>query len=157
MASAHYSVVVSRQQNPIMIVARHLCESAVAFRYLLVSGLVMVGHQAILFFTNTIMGWSGGWANIFAATVLTIPSYVANRSWVWAVEGAHSIARHFAPFWTLVIAGLLASTAGSAFAQHRFGAGLMVNVASLAAYTVVWAAKFLILGRIFRPEVVVGA
>lgn len=120
-----------------------------ATRYLLVSAFNFAGHQAFLFLANSVWGWSGGVANVFAACVMSIPAYLLSRAWVWEVDGRHDVRRQVLPFWAITLAGLVVSTVFAAVADSVFGAGLAVNLASLIGYFIVWVAKFFLLDRLF--------
>lgn len=120
-----------------------------AVRYVLVSAFNFTGHQAFLFLANSVWGWSGGVANVFAAGVMSIPAYLLSRAWVWEVDGDHDMRRHVLPFWAITAAGLVTSTILTALADAAFGAGLAVQVASLIGYFIVWVAKFFLLDRLF--------
>lgn len=120
-----------------------------ATRYLLVSTFNFVGHQVLLFLANSVWGWPGGVANVFAACVMSIPAYLLSRAWVWEVNGRHDVRRQVLPFWAITAAGLLVSTVLAATADAVFGAGLAVNLASLIGYFIVWVAKFFLLDRLF--------
>lgn len=120
-----------------------------AGRYLAVSIINIFNSQALLYLGNSVWGWPGGWANVFAASLASIPAYILSRAWVWEKRGAHSMRGEVLPFWILTLIGLVLSSVAAALADRQFGAGLLVNVASLGAYFVVWVAKFLILDRLF--------
>ena len=120
-----------------------------ATRYVLVSAFNFAGHQAFLFLANSVWGWPGGVANIFAACVMSIPAYLLARAWVWEVDGRHDMRRHVLPFWAITFAGLVVSTVFAAIADSAFGAGIAVNLASLVGYFIVWVAKFFLLDRLF--------
>ena len=120
-----------------------------ATRYLLVSAFNFVGHQGLLVLANSIWGWPGGAANIFAACVMSVPAYLLSRAWVWEVNGRHDMRRQILPFWAITVAGLVVSTVMAAVADRVFGAGLAVNLASLVGYFIVWVAKFFLLDRLF--------
>lgn len=121
-------------------------------RYLLVSIFNIVAHQSVLFVAHQVMGWPGGWANAFAAAVVSIPAYLLSRNWVWAVDGAHSLREQVAPFWIITIVGLLVSSGFAAGAESAFGSGLPVSLASLFGYFVVWVGKFFLLDKIFNAS-----
>ncbi len=123
-----------------------------AGRYLAVSIINIFNSQALLFLANSVWGWPGGWANVFAASLASIPAYVLSRAWVWEKRGAHSMRREVLPFWIITLIGLVLSSVAAALADRQFGAGLLVNVASLVAYFIVWVAKFLILDRMFSHD-----
>lgn len=108
-----------------------------------------LGHQALLFLANSVWGWSGGVANMFAAAVMSVPAYLLSRAWVWEVEGSHDMRRQVLPFWAITVLGLVVSTVFAAIADRIFGAGIAVNIASLIGYFIVWVAKFFLLGRLF--------
>ena len=52
------------------------------------------------------------------------------------------------PFWGLAVAGLILSTLAVGYAERNFEADIMVNVASVAAFGVVWIVKFVVLERV---------
>lgn len=120
-----------------------------ATRYLLVSAFNFFGHQGLLFLANSIWGWPGGAANVFAACLMSVPAYLLSRAWVWEVDGRHDMRRQVLPFWAITLAGLVVSTLMAALADRAFGAGLAVNLASLVGYFIVWVAKFFLLDRLF--------
>lgn len=129
-----------------------VAKGALASRYLLVSAFNFVGHQFFLYVANSIWGWPGGVANMFAAGVMSVPAYLLSRAWVWEVDGRHDMRRQVLPFWAITIAGLVASTVLAAIADRAFGAGLAVNVASLIGYFVVWVGKFFVLDQLFGTD-----
>ena len=120
-----------------------------ATRYLAVSAFNFAGHQVLLYLANSVWGWPGGIANVFAACVMSVPAYLLSRAWVWEVDGRHDVRRQVLPFWAITLAGLLVSTVLAAVADDVFGAGLAVNIASLIGYFIVWVAKFFLLDRLF--------
>ncbi|MFT7598898.1 MAG: putative flippase GtrA [Acidimicrobiales bacterium] len=122
-------------------------------RYLAVSVINLANHQVLLFVANTVWGWSGGWSNVFAACVAAVPAYFLSRAWVWEVTGKHNLRQEVLPFWLLALAGLIVSTGLAEAADRAMGSGLVVNVASLVGYFLVWVAKFLLLDRMFTTEV----
>ncbi len=127
-----------------------MARRSTAFRYLLVSGLNVVNHQALLFLANTVWGWSGGRANVFAAVVAAVPAYLLSRRWVWQTRGNHSFRREILPFWIIAVLGLVVSTLMAELADRTFGSGLPVALGSIAGYLVVWVLKFLVLEKLFE-------
>ncbi len=122
----------------------------VAVRYVVVSAVNVVNHQALLLLAHAVWGWSGGAANVFAAVLAAIPGYLLSRHWVWSVRGAHSVRAEIIPFWTLALLGLIVSTILAEGADRLFESSLAVAAGSLAGYLVVWVVKFLVLNRIFE-------
>ncbi len=121
-------------------------------RYVGVSTINFVGHQVLLYLSNSVWGWQGGWANVFSACVLSLPAYLLSRAWVWEIDGKHDLRSEVLPFWTIAVVGLFVSTLFAAIADRTFGAGLAVNLASLLGYFIVWIAKFFLLDRIFVAQ-----
>lgn len=129
-----------------------------AGRYLAVSVINFASHQILLLIANSGWGWPGGRANLFAGMVAATPAYLMSRAWVWQVRGRkHDMRREVLPFWSIALAGLLLSTVFAALAHKWFGAGLLVNFATLIAYFILWVAKFFILDRLFRTPTPVSA
>ena len=121
-----------------------------AIRYVVVSVLTTIGHQAILLVANTGWGWSGGVANTFAATAIAVPGYFMNRLWVWESRGRrHSLRGEILPFWAIALLGLAVASLFAEVADRLFGSGLPVAIGSLTGAVVVWVAKFVVLERLF--------
>ncbi len=118
-------------------------------RYVAVSMVNIVGHQSLLWVANSVLGWSGGWANAAAASIMCVPAYFLSRNWVWAVDGEHSVRDQVLPFWVITILGLLVSSGFAAAAQSLFGAGIAVNIGAFIGYFFVWVLKFVVLNRLF--------
>ena len=129
-------------------------------RYSAVSIAVVAVDQVVLYVCFGILDWSTTQANLFAFALLTGPAFLVNRRWVWgdSSEGSRLMTQVF-PFWLLGIAGLLLSmwatggvAARSAGMTDRHVQALFVNVASVAAYGLVWGVKFVVLTRfVFNP------
>lgn len=123
-----------------------------ASRYMAVSVINIVNHQALLYLANSIWNWTGGWANVFAAMVAAIPAYLLSRAWVWEVSGKHNWRTEVLPFWVIALIGMGVSSVFAEMADRWFGAGLVVNLASLVGYFLVWIAKFFLLDKVFVDQ-----
>lgn len=121
-------------------------------RYLIVSLVNVVNHQLLLQLAVNVFGWSGGWANAFAAATAALPAYWMARRWVWSVDGRSSLRHEVLPFWGLALAGLVVSSATAEAADRAFESPLMISVGSIIGYTIVWIAKFVLLNRIFTGD-----
>lgn len=121
----------------------------VATRYIAVSLINTVNHQGLLYLANSVWDWTGGWANVFAACLAAIPAYLLSRAWVWEVSGKHDWRTEVLPFWIIALIGMGVSTLFAEIADRGVGAGIVVNLASLFGYFLVWVAKFFILDRLF--------
>lgn len=117
----------------------------------MVSVVNVANHQLLLQLALHFWGWSGGWANAFAASVAAVPAYFMSRYWVWEVRGRSSVRNEILPFWGIALLGLVVSSFTAEAADRLFANPLMVSVGSIAGYFVVWMAKFLLLGRLFEP------
>ena len=125
-------------------------------RYSLVSVLSVAVSQAVLFATYAPRLWSATVCNIVACVVAGVPSYYLNRTWAWGKSGKSHVWREVVPFWVLAFAGLVLSTAAVALAEDyakrhlstHLMVTLMVNSASIAAFGVLWIAKFVIFNKV---------
>lgn len=124
----------------------------VATRYVAVSLINTLNHQALLFIANSIWDWTGGWANVFAACLAAVPAYVLSRAWVWEVEGKHNWRTQVLPFWIIALIGMGVSTLFAELTDRWVGPGVAVNIASLIGYFVVWVGKFFVLDRLFIED-----
>lgn len=97
-------------------------------------------------------------ANILANVLATIPSYALNRRWVWGKGGKSHFWREVVPFWTLSLVGFAFSTlavwlAGDFARDHHLShaaTSLLVNVANLASFAILWIVKFLVYEKLFH-------
>lgn len=126
-------------------------------RYLVKYSAVSVGvvsaEQVLLFVCFGVLAWSTTTSNLVAFGVLTGPAFYLNRRWVWGEGGGRSrLLGQVVPFWGLGLLGLALSTWATAVVagwteglHDRHVQAVFVNVASLAAYGLVWVAKFVVL------------
>jgi putative flippase GtrA len=118
-----------------------------------VSVLCVVVSQSVLLVTFGVLRLgSAVTCNIIATAVAAIPSYYLNRRWAWGKRGRSHLFREVIPFWVLAFVGLALSLWMVSLAQHeatRFAAShlqtvVLVNVAALFAFGIVWIGKFVI-------------
>jgi putative flippase GtrA len=132
-------------------------------RYSMVSVVSVVVYEVLLFVFLGIMHWSAAVANFCAVSVSAIPSYYLNRAWTWGKTGRSHLMKEVVPFWGMALLGLVFSTIVVGFAKD--GADnvtsvhllqtLIVMFAGLAAFGVLWIAKFVVLNRVLfvhRPH-----
>jgi putative flippase GtrA len=99
-------------------------------------------------------------ANIVANVLATIPSYVLNRRWVWGKSGKSHFWKEVAPFWILSFVGLafsslavwLAGEFARAHHLHHFGTSVLVNLANLLSFAILWIVKFVIYNKLFHID-----
>ena len=123
-------------------------------RCLLVSVGTTLLSAAVLVALALGMGVPAGSANVVAVCCGIAPSYAANRHWVWGRSGRSDLMREVVPFWTLALAGLVASTVAvsmvaSATAHWSTASrSLALPVANLAAFGALWLVQFALLDRV---------
>ena len=123
-------------------------------RCLFVSVGTTLLSAAILVALTLGAGVPAGMSNVLAVCCGIVPSYLANRSWVWAKHGRSSVLREIVPFWTLSLAGLAASTAAVAWVAaftHTWSTAVRavaLPTANLSVFGVLWAVQFLLLDRV---------
>lgn len=129
------------------------------FRYTMVSVISTAFSLCLLAVVFGLLHlWSEVPSAIFANTVATIPSYYLNRKWAWGKSGKSHLMKEVLPFWAASFAGLVLSSFAAAWARdfsrdhhlHHFGATVVVMVASLTAYGLLWIGKFLLFNQLFR-------
>jgi putative flippase GtrA len=121
---------------------------ALAIKYSAVSVVGVVLTQALLVLLLGILEWNPVEANVFAVMLTTIPVFVLNKRWVWSSDGKIDMKREVLPFWVFTMMGLGLSTGLVALAQNLSDSHLLVMVANMAGFGVLWLAKFLFLDQI---------
>jgi len=123
-------------------------------RYTLISVICVGINIVVLGITVGLLHWSAGWANVFACAVAAVPSYELNRKWAWGKLGKSHLWKEVAPFWALAFIGLAFSTwwavEAEALAKHlsHFQKTMLVELAVLSAYGILWIGKFIIFNKI---------
>ena len=132
-------------------------------RYSMVSAVSVVVYELLLFITLGLLHWTATSANIFAVCLSAIPSYYLNRAWTWGKTGRSHLMKEIVPFWAMALLGLVFSTVVVDFAKdvsddltsiHLVETGIIM-FAGLAAFGVLWIAKFVVLNRVLfvhRPH-----
>ena len=110
-------------------------------------GSVVVGH-ALLFFLHSVAHVEPVSANLISTLINSVLVFLANRRWVWSVDGIISVRAEVVPFLLLVAAGLIVSTVLVWATTNAVGEGLWVNAANLAGFGLVWLARFFVFDRI---------
>ena len=88
-------------------------------------------------------------SNVVAVMLCAVPSFVVNKRWVWNADGKISFHREIVPFWVFTGAGLALSTLFVEIAHNLAeDSTIIVMIASLGGFGVLWVAKFLFLDQV---------
>ena len=125
-------------------------------RYSMVSVVAVAVYELLLFITLGLLHWTATSANVFAVCVSAIPSYYLNRAWTWGKTGRSHLMKEIVPFWGMALLGLVFSTVIVDFAKDasdnitsiHLVQTLIVMFAGLAAFGVLWIAKFVLLNKV---------
>ncbi len=132
-------------------------------RYSMVSVVSVIVYEVLLFVFLGLLHWSAAGANFWAVSISAIPSYYLNRAWAWGKTGRSHLMKEVVPFWGMALLGLIFSTftvdvakdAADNITSSHLMQTLIVMVAGLGAFGVLWIAKFVILNRfmfVHRPH-----
>ncbi len=89
-------------------------------------------------------------SNVLTASLIGVPTYFANRRWVWGKRSTHSWSTEVFPYWVLTVAKVAISSA-AVWALDQTGAANGTLVAgSFLANGVVWVARYRLLNLVFR-------
>lgn len=131
-------------------------------KYSMVS-VISIGFSLVVLNSTFFITRNGVLSSVVAVAVGTVPSYELNRRWTWRKDGPSHVWREIVPFWVMSFVGLVFSTVcvygAEQWAENRdmshARTGLLLNLASLAAFGVLWVGKFLIINHLlFHPAVV---
>jgi putative flippase GtrA len=112
--------------------------------------------------TLTGMFWLGGVnateASLVAFVAGAIPNFVLNWKWAWGRSGRPALVRELVPYLAIVIGGGLAATALTTLTDHvlaplvtdRGARTLVLDVAYLSSYAVLFVLKFALMDKVFR-------
>jgi putative flippase GtrA len=125
-------------------------------KYTMVSIISVIISQALLALAFGVFLWTAAWSNIFAVAVGSIPSYYLNRRWAWGKRGRSHLWKEVVPFWGMSFLGLALSTLfvhlaedrATAYSDNRAVQTVIIQGAALAAFGVLWIAKFIILNKL---------
>jgi len=104
-------------------------------------------------------GVSAGSANVIAVGCGIVPSYLANRHWVWGRSGRSDLLREVVPFWVLSLAGLAASTiavsvvAAAVAGWSTSARAIALPLANLSVFGALWMVQFVLLDRVLFSSV----
>ena len=99
-------------------------------------------------------GVPAGMSNVIAVCCGIVPSYFANRSWVWNRHGRSSWSREVVPFWVLSLTGLVLSTVAvsevASFTASWSSAvrSIALPAANLSVFGALWVVQFVVLDRV---------
>ena len=124
-------------------------------KYSMVSAISVVVSQ-IVQFGSFFLTHNGVLSSVMAVAAGTVPSYELNRRWTWRKSGPSHMWREIVPFWVMSFIGLVFSTAcvygAERWAEDRditkAKTALLLNLASLVAFGLLWVGKFLIINHL---------
>ncbi len=117
-------------------------------RFSAVSVVGVVMTQILLVVGHGIMGIDAVWANLLAVSISAAPVFILNKRWVWGKEGKSHWRRELLPFWAFTLLGLALSTGLVALATHIDDTTILVMLANISGFGVVWLAKFFFLDSV---------
>jgi putative flippase GtrA len=120
-----------------------------AIKYSMVSVIGVTMTQVLLVLFVGILDYHPTWSNVVAVSLTSLPVFLLNKRWVWSHDGKISFRREILPFWVFTIAGLVLST-GLVSLAHRVSedSTVLVMLASVGGFGILWVAKFLFLDQI---------
>jgi putative flippase GtrA len=121
-------------------------------RYSAVSVVGVVITQVLLIVLHGILSLSAVGANVIAVTLTTGPVFLLNKRWVWGKGGRSHWRREVLPFWGFTLLGLAMSTLLVWGAQHYSDATVVVMLANIAGFGIVWVAKFYFLDSLIFAD-----
>jgi putative flippase GtrA len=121
-----------------------------------------VAATALSQLTLTGLFWLGG-VNATTATLVAfvagaIPNFVLNWKWAWGRSGRPALLRELLPYIAIIVGGGLIATALTTLTDHELAPlitdrgmrTVLLDVAYLASYGVLFVVKFALLDKVFR-------
>jgi putative flippase GtrA len=130
------------------------------FRYTTVSVISTVVSFTVLFLVFGVGRlWTEVPSTVFANVVAAVPSYWLNRNWAWGKSGRSHLVTEVIPFWAMAALGITFSIVGASVASHlshgrsHTEATVLVLVANLVSFGILWVAKLALFNRLFRLKI----
>ena len=117
-------------------------------RYCGVSVVNVICGQAVLAFCLAVIDLRAVPSQVIAAMLSAVPAYFLSRRWVWKQSGRDSFRSEVLPFWIIALVGLIFAVTSIAIVEQFTENTLALMFTSLAAYGVVWVAKYIILDKV---------
>lgn len=125
------------------------------FRYSTASVVAVIVSEVLLVLFNGVVGLSAPVSSTLATAIAAVPNYEMNRKWAWGKTGKSHLWKEVIPFWALAFLGWGISTISVAlmesYAKHHhfshFLSTTTVAIVYIAAFGVLWVAKFIIFNR----------
>jgi putative flippase GtrA len=112
-------------------------------RYSALSLLTVPTGYALLLIARSIWDVNAGILNLVVGTVLTPPSFLLYRHFVWREGSGRGVLRDLFSFWQMVMFGALVSTVFIAAVDFWYGAnGPLIVLAGLAGQGLVFVGRF---------------
>jgi putative flippase GtrA len=126
-------------------------------KFAAVSVICTVLSQLLIVLFHAALGWEEVPTNVMAVVLTSGPAFALNRTWVWEHTSA-VMHREAAVFWSMSMAGLVASTVFVAVASHWSSATWVVSASNLAGFGMLWLVKFWLLDEfLFTADSAVSA
>lgn len=120
-------------------------------RYVMVSVVNVVVGAGMLFLLQKWMRPT--YANIVSVAIGAVPAFYMSRAWVWGKRGKSGWKKEVLPFWVFTAAGLLMSTALISYVDNHTTNRILILVAQLSAFGVLWVLRFFLLDKLFHVEI----
>jgi putative flippase GtrA len=119
-----------------------------AAKYLAVSVFNVLFGQGLLVLASVGFGWSNVRSNLFAVSISAFPAYVLSRRWIWQKKGNNHFWKEVVPFWAMAFFGLALSTLFAYIVEQYSDATILLQLANLTAFGLLWVAKFFVLDKL---------
>ena len=125
-------------------------------KYSVASIVAVVISEICLVVFNGVIGMSAWVSSSLATAIAAFPNYYMNRKWAWGKHGRSHVWKEVVPFWALAFLGWALSTFSVYLMEnyakdHHFShvwATTLVAVVYVAAFGVLWVAKFVIFNKL---------
>ena len=125
-------------------------------KYSVASIVAVVISEICLVVFNGVIGMSAWVSSSLATAIAAFPNYYMNRKWAWGKHGRSHVWKEVVPFWGLAFLGWAFSTFSVYLTEnyakdHNFShilATTLVAVVYVAAFGVLWVAKFVIFNKL---------
>ena len=95
-----------------------------------------------------ILDYDPTWSNVIAVMSCAVPVFLLNKRWVWSPTARSASGARSCPFWVFTLPGCCCPPASWPWPSSVSDSTLLVMVANIAGFGVLWVAKFLFLDQV---------
>lgn len=94
------------------------------------------------------LGWRPVLANLASASLVSAPTYVVSRRWVWSLRHHVGPVSDAAKYWITTVINVVCSSVAVAVVGSTGASSSVLSITPIVVYTALWFVRFVYLDRV---------